>query len=76
MSVPVLLTLLNSSEKAIKCLASLTFYLFTSTSLINSIIHEYTCKILYFLTNQVFLPISCYMYMVWTQWMTIIYLKD
>ena len=31
----VLLNLLNSCEKAIKCLASLTFYLFSSTHFIN-----------------------------------------
>ena len=30
-----------------KCLASLTFYLFSPTCLINSIKHEHSCKILY-----------------------------
>ena len=34
-------------EKEIKCEASLAFYLFSSTCLINSIKHEHSCKILY-----------------------------
>ena len=34
-------------EKEIKCSASLAFYLFSSTRLINSIKHEHSCKILY-----------------------------
>ena len=33
-------------KKAIKCSASLTFYLFSPTCLINSIIYEHSCKIL------------------------------
>ena len=33
--------------KEIKCFASLTFYLFSSTRLINSLKHEHSCKILY-----------------------------
>ena len=37
---PVLLNLLNSYEKEIKCSASLAFYLFSSTRLIDSIKHE------------------------------------
>ena len=35
------------AKKEIKCLASLTIYLFSSTRLINSIKHEHSCKILY-----------------------------
>ena len=34
-------------EKEIKCSASLAFYLFSPTRLINSIKHEHSCKILY-----------------------------
>ena len=37
----------------IKCSASLAFYLFSSTHLINSIKHEHSCKILY-LTHETF----------------------
>ena len=37
----VLLNLLNSLRKEIKCLASLTFYLFSPTCLVNSIKHEH-----------------------------------
>ena len=44
---PVLLNLFNSLQKVIECLASLPFYPFTPTRLINSIKQEHTCKILY-----------------------------
>ena len=37
----------NDCEKEIKCSASLAFYLFSPTRLINSIKHEHSCKILY-----------------------------
>ena len=43
---PVLLNSLNLLPKRDKCLTSLTFYLFSSTRLINSIKHEQSCKIL------------------------------
>ena len=44
MSAHVLLNLLNElGEKEIKCSASLTFYLFSPTRLINSIIQEHKC---------------------------------
>ena len=42
---PVLLNVLNLWQKAIKCEASFAFHLFSSTPLINSIIHEHSCKI-------------------------------
>ena len=35
-------------------MASLTFYLFSSTRLINSIKHDYSCKILYILITRFF----------------------
>ena len=47
---PVLLNLLNLLQKMIKCLASLTFYRF-STHLIDSIIYEHSCKILFLLVS-------------------------
>ena len=47
MCAPVLLTLLKSLQKAIKCSTSLAFYRFPPTRLINSIKHEHLCKILY-----------------------------
>ena len=37
----------NRCEKKIECSASLAFYLFSLTLLINSIKHEHSCKILY-----------------------------
>ena len=40
-------------EKKIKCSASLAFYLFSSTRLINSIKHEHSCKILYQHNNHI-----------------------
>ena len=40
---------LTRCEKEIKCSASLAFYLFSPTRLINSIKHEHSCKILYVL---------------------------
>ena len=43
----VLLNLLNSLRKKIKCSAILSFYLLSQTRLINSIKHEHSCKILY-----------------------------
>ena len=43
--LPVLLNLLNSLLKAIKCSTSHAFYRFTSTLTINSIKHEHSCKI-------------------------------
>ena len=48
MSVQVQLNLLNELKKRDKCSASLTFYLFLATSLINSIIWVHQCKILFF----------------------------
>ena len=39
-----------NAKKEIKCSASLTFYLFSPTRLINSIKHEHSCKILYLLS--------------------------
>ena len=53
---PVLLNLLNSLQKVIKCLASLPFYHFSRTSYINSIKHEHSCKIPIF--NIRFMPIA------------------
>ena len=44
----MLLNLLNSLLKKIKCSASLAFYPFSPTRLINSIKHEHSCKIFYF----------------------------
>ena len=50
---PVLLNLLKLvAKKEIKCSASLTFYLFSPTCLINSIKHEHSCKILYLYPPQ------------------------
>ena len=43
----VLMNLLNSLRFEIKCSANLAFYLFSPTSLINTIKHEHPCKILY-----------------------------
>ena len=43
MSVHVLLNLLNKLGKEIKCEACRAFYLFFSTSLINSIIKDHEC---------------------------------
>ena len=43
---PVLLNVLNSLQKEIKCSTSLAFDLFSPTELINSIKHEHLCKIL------------------------------
>ena len=48
---PVLLNLLNSLQKEIKCSASLAFYLFSPTRLINSVKHEHSCKVLYVINN-------------------------
>ena len=45
---PILLSLLNSLEKAMKCLASLTNYRLSPTHLINSVKHEHSSKILYY----------------------------
>ena len=47
MCAHVLLNLLNELGKEIKCKACQAFYLFFTTSLINSIIHEHECKILF-----------------------------
>ena len=44
---PVLLNLLNLLRKVIKCSASLAFYHFSPTRLINLIKHEHSLKILY-----------------------------
>ena len=44
----MLLNLLNI-EKPIKCSASLAFYLFSPPPLINSMKHEHSCKIFYFI---------------------------
>ena len=44
---PVLLNLSNLLRKRVKCEACREFYLFFATSLINSIEHEHSCKILY-----------------------------
>ena len=46
MSTHVLLILLNKLGKRDKCEACRTFYLFSATSLINSIIQEHECYIL------------------------------
>ena len=43
----VILNLLNKLGKVIKCEACRAFYCFFSTSLINSIIQEHECKILF-----------------------------
>ena len=43
---------LTRCEKEIKCSASLAFYLFSPTRLINLIKHEHSCKILY-LCNRI-----------------------
>ena len=45
MSAHVLLNLLNELGKEIKCETCRAFYLFFTTSLINSIIQEHECKI-------------------------------
>ena len=47
---PVLLNLLNSLRKRDKMLDKSRIYLFSPTRLINSIKHEYSCKILYLST--------------------------
>ena len=48
MTAHVLLNLLNEfREKAIKCEPFRAFYRFFATNLINLIIHEYECKILF-----------------------------
>ena len=47
MSAHVLLNLLNELGKRDKCEACQAFYLFFTTSLINSIIQEHKCKILF-----------------------------
>ena len=44
-------------KKVIKCLASLTFYLFSPTQLMNSIIHKQSCKILYVMAKTLLLVI-------------------
>ena len=44
---PVLLNLLNCWEKTIRCSAQPCILSFSPTYLINSIIHEHSCKILY-----------------------------
>ena len=44
---PLLLKISNSLKKVIKCSASLAFNRFSPTSLINSILHEHLCKILF-----------------------------
>ena len=46
MSAHVLLSLLNSWGKEIKCEACRAFYLFIVKSLINSLIQEHECQIL------------------------------
>ena len=43
----IYLSIETRCEKEIKCSASLAFYLFSPTRLINSIKHEHSCKILY-----------------------------
>ena len=47
MSAHVLLNLLTSWGKEIKCEACRAYYLFFATSLINSIIQEHECEILF-----------------------------
>ena len=47
MSANVLLNLLNELEKIDKCEACRAFYHFLATSLINSIIQEHECYILF-----------------------------
>ena len=47
MSAPAYRIYLTRWEKDINCLASLSFYHFSPTHLINSIKHEHLCKILY-----------------------------
>ena len=47
MSAHVLLYILNELGKKIKCEACRIFYLFFATSLINSIIQEHKCSILF-----------------------------
>ena len=47
MSAHVLLNLLNELRKEIKCEAGRAFYLFFAMSLINSIIQEHECQILF-----------------------------
>ena len=47
MSAHVLLNLLNKLRKAIKCEGCRAFYRFFAMSLINSIIQEYECWILF-----------------------------
>ena len=56
---PVLLNLLNSLRKSIKCSASLAFDLFSPTSLINSMKFEYSCKILYVPSHERLALIEC-----------------
>ena len=53
MSAHVLLNLLNELRKEIKCEAYQTFYLFFATSLINSIIQEHECYILFIINIKI-----------------------
>ena len=54
MSAHVLLKLLNELGKEIKCEACRAFYRFFATSLINSIIQEHECKILFIIYHMTF----------------------
>ena len=51
MSAHVLLNLLNKLGKEIKCEACRAFYLFSPTRLINSIIQEHECYILFIICH-------------------------
>ena len=51
MSAHVLLNLLNELGKKIKCEACPAFYLFFATSLINSLIQEHVCEILFIIRH-------------------------
>ena len=58
MSANVLLILLNELGKEIICEVCPAFYLFFATSLINFIIQEHECKILFILRHLDYFEIS------------------
>ena len=58
MSAHVLLNLLNKLGKEIKCEACRSFYLLFVTSLINSIIQEPECWVLFITSHKNYLKIT------------------
>ena len=55
-------------KKEIKYLVSLTFYLFSATSLIKSVKHEHSCTILYVLTYFTIILLANGGWSDWTDW--------